>query len=83
MMDETNPHVRAACAHLARATRPTFIDDTMLGLLDEIGRLRNLLKRIDDVTIFDGMPLAEGLQEEIEDALGIGGSATSLSDSSD
>lgn len=39
-MSEPNKHVRAAQAHLSHAEKPSFIDDTIKGLLDEIERLR-------------------------------------------
>jgi len=39
-MTEPNTFIKAARAHLERADRPTFVDDTMRGLLEEIERLK-------------------------------------------
>ena len=46
----------------------------VVNLEAEIERLRDLIRRIDKVTIWDGVPGAVGLQEEIEAVLGIGAS---------
>jgi hypothetical protein len=43
-MSEPNTHARAARAHLERATAPTFIDDTMRGLLARIEQLETGLR---------------------------------------
>lgn len=46
-MASNNKHVRAAIAHLERATAPSFLDDTIKGLLEHIDVLE---KEADELT---------------------------------
>jgi hypothetical protein len=95
-MADPNIHVRAARAHLERATAPAFIDDTMRGLLARITRLETGLQSIVTATTVDSDddPLAKStkawirglalgvLEEKTPTESGLSGSASRNADRS-
>lgn len=67
-MSDRNPHVRAAHAHLrSAASAPTFVEDTMRGLLVEIERLRAIISESEEAFL-RGMDLA-GVSELAQGAV--------------